>query len=553
MKRKSLLAIFTAAVLLTGCSSSEKPNTLNGGSSDEITNSSAPAGNAGEPGAPSVSADPDSSAETDKVTSADGSASSTAATPDASAAPDAPDAPATTPGSDYEPSAEPDPGTGSGTSSPETTTTAATTTKPVATVGTESHSDPSGVDYTATDIGGTEKHEGAFDIGLAEDAMEIAPEAGFGDVAAADGFIAEGEPGIIPEPCPPYIEPQIPPAAGLLTGGEWNDNENWEFWNGLYDSQNYSVDWSGFKETWRTGADYRLVVTVRDSSGDLVRGAKVSADKPAYSAVTDNEGKAYLFFSESELIDGPTDIKASFGDYSQSDSVILSGDNTLDITLDREVEPAEKTLDFMIMCDTTGSMSDELEYLKEELLDVVTRIKSENANVPTRLSVNFYRDEGDEYVVRSFPFTTDLNAAVEAIGQQYAEGGGDTPEAVHTALANAVSDHDWDENSVKVMFLVLDAPPHDDVQIIDETVKQIKIAAEKGIRVIPVAASGIDKSCEYLLRSMAFMTGGTYAFLTDDSGIGGGHIEPTIGSYDVEKLNDMMVRITGEYLKDKAE
>ena len=76
----------------------------------------------------------------------------------------------------------------------------------------------------------------------------------------------------------------------------------------------------------------------------------------------------------------------------------------------------------------------------------------------------------------------------------------------------------------------------------------IRTAAQKGIRIVPVAASGVDKSCEFLLRSMAFMTGGTYAFLTDDSGIGYGHTEPTVGSYEVEKLNDMMVRICNKYL-----
>ena len=69
-----------------------------------------------------------------------------------------------------------------------------------------------------------------------------------------------------------------------------------------------------------------------------------------------------------------------------------------------------------------------------------------------------------------------------------------------------------------------------------------------GIRIVPIASSGIDKSTEYLLRTMAFTTGGTYTFLTDDSGIGGEHIEPTIGAYNVEKLNDMMVRIVNSYL-----
>ena len=98
------------------------------------------------------------------------------------------------------------------------------------------------------------------------------------------------------------------------------------------------------------------------------------------------------------------------------------------------------------------------------------------------------------------------------------------------------------------MFLVLDAPPHDDPQIIDRVNSLVAQAAEQGIRIIPIASSGIDKSTEYLLRTMAFTTGGTYTFLTNDSGIGGDHIEATVGAYNVERLNDMMVRIVNGYL-----
>ena len=203
----------------------------------------------------------------------------------------------------------------------------------------------------------------------------------------------------------------------------------------------------------------------------------------------------------------------------------------------------------MLMVDTTGSMSDELMYLQEELRDMVERISDDNANLPIRVSVNFYRDEGDEYIVRSYPFTFEIDNAVDSIMDQQAMGGGDTPEAVHTALHAAINEHDWDEHAVKLMFLVLDAPPHEDAQIVDETNKLTAMAAAQGIRIIPVASSGIDKATEYLLRTMAFTTGGTYTFLTDDSGIGGSHIEPTIGDYQVEKLNDMMVRIVNEYLE----
>lgn len=405
-------------------------------------------------------------------------------------------------------------------------------------------------DYAPTDIGGVKSGDSGMALPEGEAFADV-------EMAAADGFAecpGPTDPLVPIDPIDPIgpidpIEPEEPwidPRAGLLTGGEWNDNENWDFWNSLYSSNNYGADWAGYLETWRTGMEYRAAVTVRDSSGAAVSGAKVSG--MGTSAVTDNKGRAYLFWAKSEMSGGAEEFTVEYGGSTQTFTETVNGDIEPEFTLDGAAKPVPKSLDLMIMCDTTGSMGDELEYLVCELEDVVTRIRSENANVPTRISVNFYRDEGDEYVVREYPFTTDLAAAVTAISEQTADGGGDTPEAVHTALKSAVS-HNWDEDSVKVMFLVLDAPPHGDVQIIDETVKHVGEAAEKGIRIVPVAASGVDKSCEYLLRSMALKTGGTYTFLTNDSGIGYDHIEPTIGSYDVEKLNDMMVRIVGEYLE----
>lgn len=533
MKIRSILAILTAAAVLTGCSSGKTTLTESDPYATEpgapVVSGTSPAASAAEPDVPS---DPETSSVVSPETPATGT--STAASP----------APVTaSTGAATEPVS-----TSAATTAADTapSTTKPAETAPSETKPAETHTEPKKSEYTARDIGGTGAAPGEFfDDGFCDEA-EAAVDGGFdyaySEIAAAGAAECPGYP---VEPVPGW---DIQPEAGLLTGGEWNDNENWEFWQGLFDSNNYGVDWSGYKETWRTGADFRLEVTVKDSAGKPVSGARVTSDEPEYSSVTDNEGKAYLFYSFGQVINGFTQITATYGDSSGSERLTLGADESLEITLDSEVKPAEKTLDLMIMCDTTGSMSDELEYLKEELEDVVKRIRSDNSNIKVRLSVNFYRDEGDEYVVREFPFTDDLDAVVGAISQQWASGGGDTPEAVHTALDSAVNSHDWDEDSVKVMFLVLDAPPHSDTQIIDEVVKHVRTAAQKGIRIVPVAASGVDKSCEFLLRSMAFMTGGTYAFLTDDSGIGYGHTEPTVGSYEVEKLNDMMVRICNKYL-----
>lgn len=408
--------------------------------------------------------------------------------------------------------------------------------------------------YKATDIGGVGKG-GSGDLfeGIAEalgaDRTTMDVDGGmafFADTADALGEAAPGA-AIPVSGGVPVEENRIEPQSGLLTGGEWDDNEHWEDWRALYDSQS---DWSHYREAWKNKAVKRYVAKVQNEKGEPLAGAVVKVGG-WMSAVTDNKGEAYLFGE-----DAPGSVTVTYagaengaGKAYSWESADAYTDMTDNFVLNGGIPQSAKKLDLMIVCDTTGSMGDELEYLKVELADIVQKIKSENANIPTRVSVNFYRDEGDEYEVRAFPFSENIGEVVKAIGEQSAEGGGDFPEAVHTALRNAVDGHDWDEDSVKLMFLVLDAPPHSDDQIVDEVNKYVKKAAEMGIRIIPIASSGIDKSTEYLLRVMAQVTGGTYTFLTNDSGIGGDHIEATVGAYNVEKLNDMMVRIVSGYLE----
>ena len=87
---------------------------------------------------------------------------------------------------------------------------------------------------------------------------------------------------------------------------------------------------------------------------------------------------------------------------------------------------------------------------------------------------------------------------------------------------------DWKEDSVKLAFLIYDAPPHDGKE--KELIAAAQKASERGIRLIPVVASDNDRDTELFGRALAITTGGTYVFLTDDSGIGNSHEEPIIGS-----------------------
>ena len=76
---------------------------------------------------------------------------------------------------------------------------------------------------------------------------------------------------------------------------------------------------------------------------------------------------------------------------------------------------------------------------------------------------------------------------------------------------------------------------------------QIKIAQQKGIKIIPIVASDANKNVEFLMRYFAISTNGTYVFLTDDSGIGNSHIKPTTKDFKVEKLNNLIIKLIKEY------
>src|SRR5690606_688638 len=95
----------------------------------------------------------------------------------------------------------------------------------------------------------------------------------------------------------------------------------------------------------------------------------------------------------------------------------------------------------------------------------------------------------------------------------------------------------------RVLFLVLDAGPHINKDVKQRMQQLARDAAAKGIRIVPVAASGTDKATEYLMRSLALSTNGTYTFLTDHSGVGSPHMEPSTDHYAVESLNDVLVRV----------
>lgn len=330
--------------------------------------------------------------------------------------------------------------------------------------------------------------------------------------------------------------------AGTLTGGEIRDNINWDNW---ISSRNSSV-----LADWRLGINDRVSVYIHNGDTPLFNCKVVlmSNQETVYTAITDVKGNAYLFtFGQLRAVDCDTIMVTGSDGRTKSYTLseIMDSKNNVDIELDG-TNP-DKKLDLMFMIDTTGSMGDELEYLKEELKNVVVTV-NKDTGVDIRTSVNFYRDTSDDYVVKYYDFRKDIDEACKLIDNEKADGGGDIPEAVHTALDNAVNKHVWDEESIKLMFLVLDAPPHDDNSIKAEIADIISKAAKQGIRIIPVAASGAEENTQQILRAYAMLTGGTFTFLDDNSGIGASHTLPVKeNEYESEYFNAMLIRIISDF------
>ena len=200
------------------------------------------------------------------------------------------------------------------------------------------------------------------------------------------------------------------------------------------------------------------------------------------------------------------------------------------------------------LVDATGSMGDEITYLQSDLASVLEGVGAEHPNYDIETGFVFYRDEGEEYVTRPFDFTDNVSLATAWLAGQEASGGGDYPEAVEEALYAGLNDLNWSAApGSRIAFLLLDAPPHQEVQDLISYRASVAEYEQRGIRIIPVTASGINLETEMLMRMTAIQTNGTYVFLTDDSGIGNPHLEPSVGDFEVEFLRDLLIRLIGRY------
>ena len=354
-------------------------------------------------------------------------------------------------------------------------------------------------------------------------------------LSTADDYVDEAR------PAPAHHRPPRPyprPQSGLLTAGDHDDLLNPE----LYASYaGHYLQRSNLRGLPRLDTRRVLTVAVQDPSGRPVPFARVTltcADGNTLSLATLADGTA-VFHPGLDRLGSSVRLGVPGAPVRRIEIAESAGSQRQSVTVRSGAVPVRK-FDLLLAIDTTGSMGDEINYLKSELRSILADLRRTHPGLDIRLGLVAYRDEGDEYVTRTYPFVSSLDSMQSSLQAQYASGGGDYPEAMDLALARAVA-QDWRPDAVKSLLLVADAPPHD--ENIGKAWRAAEAARAKRIQIVPVAASGVGDVAEYVMRAMAAATQSRYIFLTDDSGIGNPHATPAVGCFLVTRLDRLVRRV----------
>ena len=365
------------------------------------------------------------------------------------------------------------------------------------------------------------------DVAMAEDAVRST-----GD--AAIEYSEEADSG------PAYSEPVG--NSGPLTGGSIDDNEFFEDYL-AYRSRILQLS-IPVRDLNPSG---RIIVTVTGEDGRPVPGAEVVMTGGSVEVTLRTTANGTVRFHPEAYGAGDGPFTASAGnataDVTRGESVTLETDLTT--TTGDEV-----ALDVLFLLDATGSMADEIDQLKATIGEVAQRIGDLQAGVDLRLGMTVYRDVGDSFLTGSFDFTDDVEYFTDALEVVVADGGGDYPEALDEALADALAGPAWRPagEAIQLVFLIADAPPQIGRQVPTPYTDSMLESAGRGIKIFPVSSSGTDDQAEFVFRQLAQFTGGRYVFLTYGA-TGRATGEATdIGerNYEELSLDDLIVRLVSE-------
>ena len=175
----------------------------------------------------------------------------------------------------------------------------------------------------------------------------------------------------------------------------------------------------------------------------------------------------------------------------------------------------------VVFClDTTGSMGGLIDGAKAKIWAICNQIAGGKPTPDLKVGLVAYRDKGDDYITKVVDLTDDLDKIHGQLKTFQATGGGDTPEHVNKALYDAVHGIKWsdDKKTLKIIFLVGDAPPHMDYTDDVKYPITCKKAVEKNI-INNTIQCGSDADCTKAWKDIALKSEGSFAAIPQDGGV----------------------------------
>jgi hypothetical protein len=161
---------------------------------------------------------------------------------------------------------------------------------------------------------------------------------------------------------------------------------------------------------------------------------------------------------EGNYMKDTVDAFTDFTKGSQGDLVYAAGPNDLVEKIKSILEKAKgETLDLVLCLDTTSSMNDDIDAVREALTPMLESMIGEFPDF--RMGMVLYKDYREEYITKVIPFTRDFAEVRRTLNAIRVGGGRDIPEAVYEALYDAAVKFPW-EATGRDIILIGDAPPH---------------------------------------------------------------------------------------------
>ncbi len=164
-------------------------------------------------------------------------------------------------------------------------------------------------------------------------------------------------------------------------------------------------------------------------------------------------------------------------------------------------DPSEDqpSIEVVFAIDTTGSMSNLIRGAKKKVWSIVNEMASGDPTPDIRVGLVAYRDRGDDYVTQVHRLEQNLDGMYNTLMNFQADGGGDTPEHVNRALHDAVHKIKWstDEDTLRILYLVGDCPPHMDYDNDVKYLETCKQAVKKNLIINTILAGNNREAAKH--------------------------------------------------------